>query len=141
MYLAGPFNLANQPWIRDWFKGQEALLFGNQTEIDFTTAAETFSDIVSRVPGGKKVDCMLYFFPENNCIPPGIEKSPFPVVAVISDWNINLEAVVKIAPFFSHLILDYPGVAAFRRLGFANASYVPLFAFNPPTSPSALSEK
>src|SRR5436853_6873999 len=105
-YLAGPFNLETYPWIRDWFKGEEALLFGSRADIDYSKAGESFQEILSRVPAGANPEYLLYFFPENNCIPPGIESSPLPVIAVISDWSINLESLAKIAPFFSYLIVD-----------------------------------
>ncbi len=131
MFLAGPFNLEKQPEIQNWFANENALLFGNGGALAYTLSTETYQDILNRIPQGVSIDYLLYFFLENNCIPAGIENSPFPTIAVISDWSINLEAIARVAPFFSYLLVDYPGVLSLKKLGFEQVNEVSLFAFNP----------
>lgn len=130
MFLAGPFNMEKDPQIREIFEGQDAVLFGKGADLDYEFGRDSYADLTGKT-GGIKPEFLLFFMPEFFGVPAGIEDSPFPAVAIISDWGVNLEAMARIAPFFSRLVVDYPGLETFRGLGFQNVTYVPLYGFYP----------
>jgi len=131
MFLAGPYDLTKEPQLREMYSEQDVLLFGKEADIPFDFAQDTFSDLLKRLPKNKPVDFMFFALPEFFGVPREIEHSPFPVIAIISDWSINLEALTRVLPFFSHFIVDLPGLSTFKRLGFENVDTIPLYGFTP----------
>ncbi len=131
MFLAGPYDLKEAPLIREMYLGRDVLLYGKSADIPYDFEADNFQSLLDRIPSNQSIDFLLFVCPEFFGVPVGIERAPFPVIGVSSDWSINLEALVKIAPFFSYLVVDRPGFNTFQDFGFQNATYVPLYGYSP----------
>lgn len=130
-FLAGPFDLQESPHLNELFIGSDVVTFGKNADIHYDFANDTYLDLIKKIPQDKKIDFLLFFTPEFHGIPYGIENSTFPAIALISDWSMNLEATLRIAPLFSYIFIDKAGFELFKKIGFKNVEYLPLVGFYP----------
>jgi len=130
MFLAGPIDHPFGSPLRQLTLDPNCVTFGPYGQ-HRTTPLERFPELLASIPEKEKIDWMLFLNPEYNLIPKGIEEAPFPVVAVTGDWSLNLEAVLQAAPFFSSIIVDYPGSLIFKKFGVEHLTYSPLYGYDP----------
>lgn len=90
-----------------------------------------FQEIIDRLPSGWLPDMVLFSDPAYYLIPSGIEESPFPTAAIIGDWNLSFNALRESAGLFDYLFTDLKGVEIFKRHGYSNVEYFPMFSFDP----------
>lgn len=91
----------------------------------------TFQETIARLPSGWLPDIVLFSDPAYYQIPLGIEESPFATAAIIGDWNLSFNALRKSADLFDYLFTDRKGVETFKRHGYNNVEYFPMFSFDP----------
>jgi len=131
MFLAGPFNLEQHPILRDYFPRDEGILFGKGADLNFDFKSDTFEDLRKQIAPGTAIDFLLYFNPEFNGIPIGIERASFPAIAVVSDWSVNLESVLRLSHFFFRVFIDLAGARLMKRLGYPNVDDILLYGYEP----------
>jgi tetratricopeptide (TPR) repeat protein len=101
-----------------------------EPDIGFDLCSHTIHDIAARVPGGPP-DLMLIWEPGYQALPQAIEEAAFPVVALLSDWNLVLRPQVGMLGAFDYIFTDRPGVDVLRRLGHERAEYWPMWGHDP----------
>jgi hypothetical protein len=69
--------------------------------------------------------------PEYNAIPAGLEDSPWPTIAAISDWNVNFRDLVPCLGVFDLVVGDSNGMQILRGFGFQRVHYWPMYSFDP----------
>ena len=99
-------------------------------DIGFDLCSHTIHDIAARMPGGPP-DLMLVWEPGYQALPQAIEEAAFPVVALLSDWNLVLRPQVGMLGAFDYVFTDRPGVEVLKRLGHERAEYWPLWGHDP----------
>ena len=102
-----------------------------EDDIIIQAKGAAFQEIIDRLPSGWLPDMVLFSDPAYYQIPSGIEESPFPTAAIIGDWNLSFEALQKSAGCFDYLFTDLKGVEIFKRHGYGNVEYFPMFSFDP----------
>src|SRR5438105_2124674 len=96
----------------------EILTFSTaDADIRYDLTADSFPDILSRLPLGWEPEIVFFLSPEYNAMPRGIESCPYPLVATIGDWNLGYSAIRDVVKSFDMLITDRKGVEIFRTLG------------------------
>jgi len=125
---------------RERYRDVEVLTFGPKDrmwvgkrfypfDIEFDPARGRWEELASLLPPGWEPDLVLFYYPEHEPLPKGIERAPWPVVGVISDWNIHFDQLWTMAPFFDAVAADRMGTAVFRKAGFAQTFYWPQYTF------------
>ncbi|NIM05461.1 MAG: hypothetical protein GTN69_07510, partial [Armatimonadetes bacterium] len=97
-----------------------------QPDVGFDLCGDTIHDIAARVPGGPP-DLMLVWEPGWQALPRAIEEAPFPVVALLSDWNLTLRPQVGMLDALDYIFTDRPGVDVIKRLGHEHVEYWPMW--------------
>src|SRR2546423_206791 len=87
-----------------------------ETDVRFDLAADSFSDILTRLPRGWQPDLVFFLSPEYNAMPRDIDSCPYPLIATIGDWNLGYSAIRDVVGCFDVLITDRKGVEIFRAL-------------------------
>jgi tetratricopeptide (TPR) repeat protein len=98
--------------------------------VGFDLCSHTIHDIAARVPGGAP-DLMLVWEPGYQALPQAIEEAAFPVVALLSDWNLVLRPQVGMLGVFDYIFTDRPGVEVVKRLGHQRVEYWPMWGHDP----------
>lgn len=111
--------LFNIPWVSQSSQ-LELLVFGPESsgalQYDYQ---EPWSEWLARVlPLLGPVDALLFYLPEVYQLPPGLEQSPLPTVAILSDWNLNFTATMVSLQCFDQVLVDRRGFQVLRRMGF-----------------------
>lgn len=101
-----------------------------EPDIGFDLCTHTIHDLAARVPGGAP-DLMLVWEPGYQSLPQAIEEAAFPVVALLSDWNLVLRPQVGMLGAFDYVFTDRPGVEVVRRLGHERVEYWPMWGHDP----------
>jgi len=101
-----------------------------EPDIGFDLCSHTIHDIAARMPGGPP-ELMLVWEPGYQALPQGIEEAPFPVVALLSDWNLVLRPQVGMLGAFDYIFTDRPGVEVVKRLGYDRVDYWPMWGHDP----------
>lgn len=92
-------------------------------DICFDPSLGTIEQLWSLLPRGFEPDLLLLWWPDQEPIPAGLDRSPARVVGVLSDYNISLQAVAGLWPYFDVLLVDRAGVPLFERLTFPDVRY------------------
>lgn len=71
------------------------------------------SDLLEKLPSDWEPDWVVWWLPEYQRIPPGIEDCPYPTLLVISDWNVISGPLEDIVGAFDVVATDAMG---YRRL-------------------------
>jgi len=101
-----------------------------EPDVGFDLCSHTIHDITARVPGGPP-DLMLVWEPGWQALPQAIAEAPFPVVALLSDWNLVLRPQVGMLEAFDYIFTDRPGVQVIKNLGYEKAEYWPMWGHDP----------
>jgi len=101
-----------------------------EPDIGFDLCTHTIHDIAARMPGGPP-DLMLVWEPGYQALPQAIEEAAFPVVALLSDWNLVLRPQVGMLGAFDYIFTDRPGVEVLKGLGQERAEYWPMWGHDP----------
>jgi tetratricopeptide (TPR) repeat protein len=96
----------------------------------FNPGLEALPRAIDRAFPDWEPDVVLVVCPEYHAIPLGIEACPWPTVALISDWNVNLRDLVVCLQAFDLILGDANGMQRLRALGFSNVHYWPMYSFN-----------
>jgi tetratricopeptide (TPR) repeat protein len=99
--------------------------------IVYNIETDSFQDILNRLPAGWQPDIVIFWAPEYNSIPLGLEKAPCTTIAVVGDWNLGFYAIKENLKKFDWIVTDKAGVEVFKRAGYRNIDYWPMFSFDP----------
>lgn len=102
-----------------------------EDDIIIQAKGAAFQEIIDHLPSGWLPDMVLFSDPAYYQIPSGIEESPFPTAAIMGDWNLSFNALRESAGLFDYLFTDLKGVEIFKRHGYNNVEYFPMFSFDP----------
>ncbi len=100
-------------------------------DIIFNPVTENFSDIEAKLPPGWKTDVLIFWGPEYTLIPQGFENTPFPIVAMLGDWNLSFSNLRDNIKQFDFIVSDKSCVETLKKAGYKNVDYWPGNAFNP----------
>ncbi len=125
---------------RERYRDVELLTFGPKDrmwvgkrfypfDLEFDPSRGTWEQLRALLPPGWEPDLILFYYPEHEPLPRGIEKAPYPVVGVISDWNLHFDQLWTMAPFFDAVAADRTGTGIFAGAGFARTFYWPQYTF------------
>lgn len=89
-------------------------------DVDFDPSTGTLEQLLAALPRGWRPDLLLLWWPDQEPLPAGLERSPVPVVGVMSDYNLTLSYVAGLWPLFDVWLVDTPGVPLFEALSFAD---------------------
>ncbi|MBM3274137.1 MAG: glycosyltransferase, partial [Candidatus Sericytochromatia bacterium] len=103
---------------------------GDGCDAHFNPCEEALPGAVRRAFPDWEPDVVLVVCPEYHAIPLGVEACPWPLVALISDWNVNLRDLVPCLRAFDLVLGDANGMQRLRALGFTNVHYWPMYSFN-----------
>ena len=112
--------------------GHRVMTFCNapQANIQVDLGTEDFAAVLRKLPDDFSPDAVLIFSPMYLPIPHGIEDSPYPVFAIVSDWNLGYFQLRENLKRFDHIFGDKAGVKVLKKLGYANVDYWPMFGHN-----------
>lgn len=83
-----------------------------------------FSEILKSIENEIwKTDLIIFWKPEHEPIPIDIKKLNIPIIGIITDWSIELEAILDSIKYFDWIFTDLKGVSILNKLGFNNVSY------------------
>lgn len=102
-------------------------------DIAFDPAEESIHTLLGRLPRGFTPDILLLYWPDQEPLPADLEQCPFPVVGVVSDYNLSLPYISGLWPFFDVLLTDRSGVELFGTLPFADVRWWCQFTFKAPS--------
>ncbi len=100
-------------------------------DVAFDPSRESIDDLFERLPADFRPDVVLFYWPDQEPLPAGLENCSVPVVGVLSDYNLALPYIAGLWPFFDVLLTDRPGVQLFERLSFADVRAFCQFSFKP----------
>lgn len=101
-------------------------------DVEFDPSEETTAELWERLPADFVPDVWLFYRPDQEPLPEGMEDSPVPVVGILSDYNLSLQHVMGLWPFFDMLLVDRAGVDLFQRLPFSDVRYFCQYTFKRP---------
>lgn len=102
-------------------------------DLRFDLRTETLEDLLGRYPDGEP-DVVLVWEPGYQSLPRGIDRSPVPVVACYSDWNLVNPSQRGMLETFDYLFTDRPGLRILEQMGFQNAEFFPMWGHDPGVS-------
>ncbi len=125
---------------RERYSGTEVLTYGPRDrmwvgpefypyDIEFDPSRGSLRELLSLMPGGWSPDVLRISYPEHEPVPSGIEDSPFPVIGVVSDWNLHFDQLWGMAPLFDAVLCDRMGTNIFTNAGFPSCHYWPQYTF------------
>lgn len=132
--LLGPITLQEQGGqylMRALHRHQVITFSEKQADIQYDLATVHFDDILNQLPDGWQPDLVLFWSPEYQGIPTGIEHGPYPLVAAVGDWNMGFRALREMLTAFDYIFTDRRGVEVFQKAGYSNVGHALLFGFDP----------
>ncbi len=93
---------------------------------DFHT--ERWPDILRRIQREWSPELVLVWVPELHPPPQGIEDSPIPTVAMVSDWNVYYAVLNKNLARYDLVLCDKPGVPVFSSPSVRPHYLMPLYS-------------
>ena len=98
-------------------------------DLEFDPSRGSWEELRALLPPGWEPDLVLFYYPEHEPLPRGIERAPWPVVGVISDWNLHFDQHWGMAPFFDAVAADRVGTGVLAGAGFSRPFYWPQYTF------------
>ncbi len=98
-------------------------------DVVFDPSTGTLEELLASLPNGWRPDLILIWWPDQDPLPEGLERSAVPVVAVVSDYNLTLPYTAQLWPFFDVVLVDRSGVDVLQGLGFADVRPFVQFSF------------
>ena len=92
-------------------------------DVAFDPSRQSWHELRAALPEGFEPDLVLIYWPDQEPLPADLEECPVPVVGVVSDYNLTLQHVAGLWPFFDSLLCDRAGVDLFARLTFSDVRY------------------
>jgi hypothetical protein len=89
---------------------------------------ETAHDVVGRIRREWAPDLLLCWMPEIHPPPPGIEESPIPTVALVSDWNVFYPILNINLSRYDVVLCDTPGTVALESDQVSPTHLFPLYS-------------
>lgn len=99
-------------------------------DIPFDAGEESFEQLIERTAGFAP-DAIVFFWPDQDPLPEGLEDSPIPTIAVVSDYNLTLPLQRGLWPYFDLVLCDHSALPVFGRLPFAAVEPWCQFSFRP----------
>jgi len=140
LFLCNAYHVTQQ--LTSWLEAPELKAAGYEfirayadpaapaPDVGFNLCHDTIHDIIARCPGGAP-DLMLVWEPGWQSLPQAIEEAPFPVVALLSDWNLTIRPQVGMLGTYDYIFTDRPGVSVVKRLGYDKVDYWPMWGHDP----------
>ncbi|MEZ5990297.1 MAG: glycosyltransferase [Planctomycetota bacterium] len=100
-------------------------------DLGFDGHAQGFDELMAMLPADFEPDALLFFWPDQEPVPEGLERAPFPVVGLLSDYNLSLPHVTGLWPYFDAMLCDRPGLPVLGRLGFGAVGPIGQYSFRP----------
>ncbi|MFQ5504016.1 MAG: hypothetical protein ACE5F1_04360, partial [Planctomycetota bacterium] len=100
-------------------------------DIPFDPGTGSIWDLLQLLPRDFEPDCLVFWWPDQDPLPEGLQNCPVPVVGVLSDYNLTLPYLTRLWPFFDLMLTDTPGVQILGRLPFARVEPWCQFSFRP----------
>jgi tetratricopeptide (TPR) repeat protein len=97
----------------------------------YDPATESLDDILARIGKEWTPDLLLFWFPENDPPPFGVENSPIPTVAMAGDWNLFYPALHVNLSRYDHVLCDKGAVEIFQSDLVSPTHLFPLYAQHP----------
>lgn len=113
--------LTNVPW-KSCSKTLDLLSFGPgsewQIQYDYT---QNFTVVMAECAAkGIAVDGVLFYLPEVYEIPPRLFQVSVPIIALLSDWNLNFTATWLAVDHFDYVLMDERGSQLLQSLGYSH---------------------
>ena len=99
--------------------------------VNFNYESGNFDQLIDMLPNGWKPDIIFLERPEYASILKNIENSPFPVVAMVGDWNQGFTVLKDNLSKVDWIVVDKKGVSFFKKQGFKNIDYWGVYGFRP----------
>jgi hypothetical protein len=114
---------------RERFAGIEVVTFGPthrmwvgqgffRFDVAFDPENGSIEELLAICPGDFRPDVLLLYWPDQEPIPEGLERCPVPVAAVFSDYNLTLQGLSGLWPFFDIVLCDDRGTGVLGRFPF-----------------------
>ena len=87
-------------------------------DVAFDPSQGSIEELLAALPPDFAPDLLLLYWPDQEPLPEGLHRCPFPVVGVVSDYNLTLPCMTRLQPFFDTLLCDTAGVPLFERIGY-----------------------
>ncbi|MEZ0368589.1 MAG: glycosyltransferase [Candidatus Sericytochromatia bacterium] len=91
----------------------------------------SFADILAALPAGWQPDLVIWSNLSLYGLPPGIEDCPWPTLAIIHDWHLNLQALLDYVQAFDFVVADRAFVQILGKMGFDRCAYWSCYAHDP----------
>ncbi|HTP28760.1 MAG TPA: glycosyltransferase, partial [Anaeromyxobacteraceae bacterium] len=115
--------------------GEEALLVkalrSHADVVTFPGGVRSFDEVLAGLPAGWEPEAVLVRDAEFYFLPPGLERSPWPVHALVGDYNLSFDRMLPILDCFDRFYCDERGVRIFRQLGFDQCEFFCLYGYDP----------
>lgn len=99
-------------------------------DLPFDASRGTLDELLHAL-GDFVPDAIMLWWPDQDPIPIGLEKSAIPTIAVVSDYNLTLPTQRGLHPFFDLLLCDHSALLVLGRLPFAKVEPWCQFSFRP----------
>lgn len=101
-------------------------------EADYTydPARDSLADILARISPEWRPDLLLFWFPENDPPPAGVEDAPIPTVAMAGDWNLFHPYLRLNLSRYDYVLCDKGAVSILAGDYVQPAHLLPLYAQN-----------
>ena len=106
--------------------------FAYDIPIDPSTAnIENIHTLARQISPGFQPDAMMLWWPDQEPLPEGLERCPYPVIGVMSDYNLTLPLQTRLWSLVDLLLVDTPGLQVLGRLPFARVEPWCQFSYRP----------
>ncbi len=122
--VIAPFNRMNDRTLTDVREAGHEVRCTGQDWLSYPA-------IAAQYPRGWHPDVFIFWSPEYNPVPRGLDCAPCFKVGVVGDWNLGGQAVQQIGGAFDLLFADANGADRLRNLGFPRVESTPLWSFDP----------
>lgn len=104
-------------------------------DLSFDLAQDSWEDLLKPLPPDWQPDLILWLAPAVQGLPPGIEQSPVPVVALVHDWHSHgLGTLLDCAEDFDWLFCDQGLHEVLVAQGHAHVTHWPCYGLDPERS-------
>lgn len=100
-------------------------------DLIYTPGQDSLADLLGRLPTGWEPDWILWWDLVFQPLPLGIEKSPYPLVAMVGDWNLGFQTLLNYADVFDFLIGDQPLIRLLQARGIEHCAALRAYSFLP----------
>lgn len=102
-----------------------------EADIYYDPREACFADILKQLPPDWEPDIVIWSCLAGTPLPPGIEESPFPTLAVVHDWPLNLQACLDYLDAFDFVVGDRAFLQMLQQQGFEHCAWWPCYAHDP----------